>query len=137
MADIYSKTKRSQIMSGIRSTCNKATEMRLISIYRKYRITGWRRNYPIFGRPDFVFPNHKLAVFVDGCFWHGCPKHATQPAENAEFWRNKISTNKKRDRLVSRLLRKQGWNVLRIWQHDLTKSRELSTAMRVFKRLAD
>jgi len=61
----------------------------------------------------------KLAVFVDGCFWHSCPKHATKPANNAAFWRKKLSANKARDRRVTRTLRRLGWRVVRIWEHEL------------------
>jgi DNA mismatch endonuclease (patch repair protein) len=72
-------------------------------------------------RPDFVFHKIKLAVFVDGCFWHGCPKHATKPRSNAAFWRKKFAANKARDRLVGQTLRKAGWRVLRIWEHELAR----------------
>ena len=75
-------------------------------------------------RPDFVFRAQRLAVFVDGCFWHGCPLHATQPKQNAAFWREKIAANQARDRFVTRTLRAQGWRVLRIWEHDLTRKNE-------------
>ena len=68
-----------------------------------------------------MFPELKLAVFVDGCFWHGCPAHGTKPGNNAAFWRKKIAGNRIRDRLVNRTLRRQGWTVLRIWEHELTK----------------
>ncbi len=80
-------------------------------------------------RPDFVFPKLKVAVFVDGCFWHGCPKHATWPAHNRAFWQRKLTGNKARDRLVTRTLRRQGWRVLRIWEHELarTKAKQRST----------
>jgi DNA mismatch endonuclease (patch repair protein) len=57
---------------------------------------------------------------VDGCFWHGCPKHASQPATNRAFWKKKLLRNKDRDRLVTRTLKKRGWHVIRIWQHELT-----------------
>ena len=70
-------------------------------------------------RPDFVFRQVRLALFVDGCFWHGCPKHATQPKNNRVFWQRKFSANKKRDALVTRTLRRAGWRVLRVWEHTL------------------
>ena len=73
------------------------------------------------GRPDFVFPRQRLAVFVDGCFWHGCPKHSNMPANNRAFWMKKLTGNQTRDRLVTRTLRKNGWRVLRIWEHELKK----------------
>lgn len=82
-------------------------------------------------RPDFVFPKLKLAVFVDGCFWHGCPKHATWPKQNAAFWRAKILGNIQRDRLVNRTLRKAGWRVLRIWEHELRRRDEVKLVRRL------
>ena len=121
MADIFTRKKRSAVMSAIRSRGNAATELRLIAIFRAHGITGWRRHRPLFGKPDFVFPALKLAVFVDGCFWHGCPLHGTQPRQNAAFWRKKISTNRTRDRLVTRTLRARGWRVLRLWEHALSR----------------
>lgn len=106
-------------MSRIRGRGNKGTEQALVSLLRAHKITGWRRNQPEFGKPDFVFPKQRIAVFVDGCFWHGCPQHGTLPKNNSAFWHNKLTTNKARDLLVSRTLRKNGWRVLRIWEHEL------------------
>lgn len=74
------------------------------------------------GKPDFVFRKQRVAVFVDGCFWHGCPKHGTKPASNRAFWRKKFAANKARDQRVSRELRRQGWCILRIWEHSLKNS---------------
>jgi DNA mismatch endonuclease (patch repair protein) len=82
-------------------------------------------------RPDFVFPSLKLAVFVDGCFWHGCPRHATKPKNNAAFWRKKLAANQARDRLVTRVLRSRGWRVLRIWEHELTRRHEARCVRRI------
>jgi len=97
----------------------------------KNQRTG-RRSVPTFRvKPDFVFRKARLAVFVDGCFWHGCPKHATWPAHRAAWWRRKIEGNKTRDRVVNRALRRAGWRVLRIWEHDLTQKNEA----RLVKRL--
>jgi DNA mismatch endonuclease (patch repair protein) len=72
-------------------------------------------------RPDFVFPKLRLAVFVDGCFWHGCPVHATRPKGNAQFWKKKLERNVARDREVNAALRRAGWRVLRIWEHELAR----------------
>jgi DNA mismatch endonuclease, patch repair protein len=119
MADVFTKRKRSDIMSRVRGRGNKATELAMVALLRRHRIAGWRRHARMFGNPDFVFPKHRLAVFVDGCFWHGCPKHATQPASNRAFWREKLARNKARDRLVTRTLEQRGWFVLRVWQHEL------------------
>ena len=119
-SDVFTKSKRSEVMSKIRGSGNKSTELALIKIFRENGITGWRRNYPLFGKPDFVFPEYGVAVFVDGCFWHGCPRHGNIPKNNREFWRNKIEGNKKRDRRVSRKLRSEGWLVCRIWECRLS-----------------
>ena len=136
MADVFSKSKRSEVMSRIRSRGNQATELALAKLFRRHKITGWRRNQKVFGKPDFIFPKHKLAVFVDGCFWHGCPKHGTQPKGNAAFWRKKISRNQIRDRLVTRTLRKAGWRILRIWEHELTRKHQTRRLRRIGKEPA-
>jgi DNA mismatch endonuclease (patch repair protein) len=112
---------RSQLMSRIRSRGNKKTEVVLVQFFRKHRITGWQRHYPLIGTPDFIFRQHKVAIFVDGCFWHGCKRHFKMPSHRIEFWRLKIERNQLRDKKVGRLLRKAGWKVLRIWEHDLQK----------------
>jgi DNA mismatch endonuclease (patch repair protein) len=160
MADVFSKAKRSAVMSRIRSRGNMGTELALAKLFRRHKITGWRRQIKIqvtsdkwrvkskrhtspqrgeekkhasvsslvtrhsslSVRPDFIFPKLRLAVFVDGCFWHCCPKHGTKPKGNAVFWRRKFSRNKKRDALVSRALRRNGWRVIRIWECALKKN---------------
>ena len=131
MPDIFTKRKRSDVMSRIRGAGNKDTELRLIQIFRANGITGWRRGSKLPGKPDFVFPNLKTAVFVDGCFWHGCPKHGTQPKTNAAFWRKKIATNKARDRRVNRRLRAKGWTVARVWEHELRRRNEAKLIRRL------
>jgi DNA mismatch endonuclease (patch repair protein) len=124
MPDVFTKAKRSDVMSRIKGSGNKSTELKLISVFKTYKITGWRRHRRLEGKPDLVFPNLKLAVFIDGCFWHGCPIHAIWPKQNATFWCEKITKNKARDRFVSRTLRAGGWKVLRIWEHELTLKNE-------------
>ncbi|OAM89406.1 very short patch repair endonuclease [Termitidicoccus mucosus] len=124
MPDIYTKAERSAVMARIRGSGNKGTELRLIAFFHAHRICGWRRGIPLFGKPDFVFRTLRLAVFVDGCFWHGCPRHGTQPASNAKFWREKIKRNKARDKEVNRTLRAKGWHVMRIWEHELARKNE-------------
>lgn len=136
MSDIYSRQKRSEIMSRVRGKGNKSTELRLIKLFREHRIRGWRRNYPLFGKPDFVFPQLRLALFVDGCFWHGCPSHASMPVANREFWERKLRRNKERDREVNRTLRAKGWRVLRIWQHELARKNEGRLVARVRRGLS-
>ena len=119
MTDVFSKTKRSEVMSRIRSHGNRETELRLISILRSAKITGWRRRQKLIGRPDFVFRAQRIAIFVDGCFWHGCRLHGRQPRDNAAYWAQKLAKNAARDRLVARILKLKGWKVIRIWEHDL------------------
>ena len=122
VADIWTKKKRSEVMSLIRGKGNKETEHALLVLLRQNKISGWRRHLPLLGKPDFAFPKQKVAVFVDGCFWHGCPKCYTRPKTNRAFWDRKRETNMARDRHVTRQLRGRGWKVIRIWQHSLKKS---------------
>ena len=119
MADIFSKKKRSEIMSRVKSHGNAATEIRLIDIFHEHGIKGWRRSRMVFGKPDFIFPKTRLAIFVDGCFWHGCPTHGAIPITNKRFWEEKIKRNINRDHIVRQKLRALGWRILRIWQHEL------------------
>lgn len=81
----------------------------------------YRVDWPLPGsrrRADLAFPRQKVAVFVDGCFWHGCPRHMTWPQNNAEWWREKIEANRARDRNTNRRLRRLGWSVVRVWEHE-------------------
>jgi len=109
-------------MAAIRSRGNKATELQLVAILRASGITGWRRHQALPGRPDFVFRRQRLAVFVDGCFWHGCRWHCRMPKSRTAFWNPKIARNKKRDRTVRVLLKSRGWRVLRFWEHELSNT---------------
>lgn len=133
--DTLTQRERSKLMAKIRSRGNKNTEVALAKLFRRQKITGWRRNKKIFGKPDFVFPKLKFALFVDGCFWHGCPKHGTQPVGNRAFWKNKFARNKARDVLVTRTLRRAGWRVLRIWEHELAKKNEARLLRRIQRAL--
>ena len=135
VADVFSKAKRSQVMSRIRGRGNKETEVALMQLFRRQEITGWRRHAAVFGKPDFVFPRLKLAVFVDGCFWHRCPKHANLPVNNRLFWKRKLEANQQRDRLVGRTLRARGWHVLRVWQHELALRNEKRLLQRIQRAL--
>jgi DNA mismatch endonuclease (patch repair protein) len=136
MPDVFTRVKRSQVMSRIRGHGNKDTELALIRVFRSLAITGWRRHRWVFGKPDFVFPKQRVAVFVDGCFWHGCPKHTTMPRNNAAFWRKKLVANKSRDQLVTRTLRGAGWRVLRVWEHELARKNAHRLAGRIQRFLA-
>jgi DNA mismatch endonuclease, patch repair protein len=119
VADVLTKQQRSKLMAAVRSCGNKSTEVKLASMLRAAGITGWRRHQPLPGRPDFTFRFARLAVFVDGCFWHGCRWHCRMPKSRTAFWKLKIASNKKRARVVRSLLRQQGWRVLRLWEHSL------------------
>lgn len=150
MPDVFTPAKRSEVMSLIRSTGNAATELRLMALLRAGKITGWRRHvslclpHPRAGekktrrprvRPDFVFRRERVAVFVDGCFWHGCPRHATRPRQNRRFWDEKIARNQQRDRLVTHGLRKSGWTVLRLWECALARKQQARTLARLRRAL--
>lgn len=120
--DVFPKSKRSEIMSRIKGKGNSATELRFIKLMRKHKVTGWRRGYPLRGKPDFVFLENRVAVFLDGCFWHGCPIHWSCPSTNRAFWLRKKELNVRRDRSVNRFLGSRGWKIIRIWQHELKDS---------------
>jgi len=140
MADVFNPTKRSQVMSRIKGRGNRSTEIAMVAVLRAAQITGWRRHLRlrpklaeedidrgraslrgrIEVRPDFMFRSAKVALFVDGCFWHGCPLHATKPAQNAAFWNKKLSANVTRDAVHTRALQAAGWIVLRVWEHELS-----------------
>ena len=128
--DHVSKEIRSKIMAAIHSRGNTTTELSLARLLWAARIRGYRKHWPVAGKPDFAWPSRKVAVFVDGCFWHGCRcKHL--PCTNVDFWRNKIETNKRRDRRVSQSLRRDGWIVIRIKECAIRKPATLKRIARV------
>ena len=141
MPDVFTKSKRSEVMSRIRGRGNKDTELALAKLLRAHGIKGWRRHVRIrkaeYGklkfsvRPDFVFRQARLAVFVDGCFWHSCPKHKTKPKNNRAFWQRKLSANISRDQIVNWTLKTHGWHVLRIWEHELSRKNEARLGRRI------
>lgn len=127
MGDIFDKEKRSDVMSKIRSKKNKSTELRLIALLKEAGIKGWRRNYPIKGHPDFVFLKARVAIFVDGCFWHGHDCRNVTPDDNKEYWDKKRADNKKHDATVAARLEARGWIVLRFWECELKKKNASTT----------
>jgi len=135
IVDTFTKTERSKIMASVKSRNNKSTELRFLSILKEKDITGWRRNYPATGRPDFVFPRLKIAMFIDGCFWHSCPKHCRLPASNKDYWNTKIERNRIRDKKTSKALKEKGWTVIRIWEHEI-KTSELNRKLNLIKKAA-
>ena len=129
--DTVSRKKRSQIMSAVRSGGNKATELVFIEFLRQHGISGWRRRIRLPGNPDFVFLKKKAAIFVDGCFWHGCPMHCRMPKGNRAYWTPKIAGNQKRDTLVTQTLRLAAWRVLRVWEHELARRNQARLLRRI------
>ena len=132
MVDTFSKTDRSRIMARVKSRNSKSTELRFISILKDKGITGWVRNYKLTGKPDFAFSRLKIAIFIDGCFWHGCPNHCRMPSSNMDYWNNKIEKNKIRDKKIKKALRMKGWQVIRIWEHEI-KSGKLGRKLDLIK----
>lgn len=130
--DHVPKDVRSKIMAAVRSMGNKSTEMHLGKLLWSAGLRGYRKHWPVAGKPDFAWAGRKVAVFVDGCFWHGC-RCKSLPQTNAEFWRNKIETNRRRDRRVSTQLRREGWIVIRVKECAVHKP---GTLARIAKAVA-
>jgi DNA mismatch endonuclease (patch repair protein) len=131
--DTFTPKKRSWIMAQVKSQANRSTEGRLIARLRQHHVTGWRRHYPLNGKPDLTFPKERLAVFVDGCFWHGHPVKCRMPKTHRSYWRRKIARNIARDRFVTHALEKKGWKVIRIWEDHVSNG---VTITRLRKALA-
>lgn len=120
---------RSAAMGKVRSKGNRTTERRFQMGLVRAGIRGWRlhpRDLP--GNPDFIFPDSKVIVFVDGCFWHGCAKCGHIPKSHSEFWRRKLRSTKSRDAAKGRELRAKGFAIVRIWEHELNQ--DLARAVR-------
>ncbi|MDR1492128.1 MAG: very short patch repair endonuclease [Planctomycetaceae bacterium] len=128
MADVFDKTTRSEVMRKVRSKENQSTEIRMIRLFRENGVTGWRRNYLVKGRPDFVFLKQRIAVFVDGCFWHGHDCRNTRPKDNADYWQKKRERNQRRDKEITALFKSRGWIVVRIWECRLKKVKGIDLA---------
>lgn len=123
---------RSRNMAAIRSRGNRSTELAVASALRGAGMRGWRRHADLPGRPDFWWRKERVALFVDGCFWHGCPRCALRPRLNTPYWIKKLDANRTRDRRVSAQLRRQGISVVRVWEHALSSEawlRRLASAL--------
>lgn len=118
---MFTKDDRSKIMRQVKSSGNKSTELKLIQYFKENHITGWRRHYKVKGHPDFIFPQQKIAIFVDGCFWHGHDCRNTRPSDNAEYWEKKRQRNINRDKEITALFEARGWQVIRIWECEFKK----------------
>ncbi len=128
--DVLTKEQRSYNMSQIRGK-NTKPEIRLRKLLWALGLR-YRLYYRLPGKPDIVFVKKKIAVFVDGCFWHGCEAHGTKPKTNKKFWNKKIQSNIDRDRKNIKRLEEMGWKVLRFWEHDIKKSAE-NVAAKIYK----
>lgn len=119
----FGNLTRGDLMSRVRSRGNKTTEVMLVALLRSHGITGWRRHAKLPGNPDFVWRKRRVAVFVDGCFWHGhwCGRNLT-PKTNVDFWERKFAATHRRDRITRNELRRRGWIVVRIWECELARS---------------
>lgn len=121
--DMFSKKKRSEIMGSIRS---KDTKMEV-----SFRHALWAKGFhyrknpkKYFGKPDLVLKKFKTVIFLDSCFWHACPDHFHFPKTKKKYWKNKLERNKIRDVEVSEYYFGKDWNVIRVWEHDIVKSRD-------------
>ncbi len=124
MVDIFSKKKRSEIMSKVRSKDSK------IEIEFRKKLWGagfrYRKNATrYFGKPDLALPKYQAVIFIDSCFWHGCKKHSSMPQTRKKFWETKIKRNKERDREVDKYYKKLGWKIIRVWEHSIKREKQL------------
>lgn len=122
----------SRVMRSVRSRDNRTTELRLAQYLRDHRIGGWRRQYPLRANPDIAFPKLKVAVFTDGCFWHGHSCVKNPPKTNTDFWERKIRRNRERDHRANSMLRRKGWKVVRLWECELRRG-EIKRLLEVLK----
>lgn len=134
--DTVSKETRSRIMASVRSRGNQTTEIAFGRRLWAAGLRGYRKHWPVLGKPDFAWPGRKIAVFVDGCFWHGCPKCKSMPTSHARYWKNKVDKNRARDHRTNRFLRSRGWKVVRIWECRVTADASLRRVSRLLQRLA-
>jgi DNA mismatch endonuclease (patch repair protein) len=110
-------------MAAVKPFGNKTTERAMGRLLWHDGIRGYRKHWPVAGKPDFAWPGLRVALFVDGCFWHGCPRCKRTPTSNTAFWDARIGGNRARDARVSRALRRDGWLVLRVWECALRQER--------------
>ncbi len=135
--DKYLPEVRSRMMTAVRSKGNRTTEKRLRALLVQAGLKGWKvQPSGIAGNPDFAFIQEKVAVFVDGAFWHGAPGFDRFPKSRVLFWREKIERNRRRDITVNKRLRVQGWSVLRFWDYELVSSR-LTVMDKIGRRLKE
>ena len=125
MTDVLTPEQRTYNMSRIRGK-NTSPEVKLRKLLWSQGIRGYRIHYNLPGKPDIVFTKKKIAIFIDGCFWHKCPVCFQVPETRKEFWIKKIQSNVERDKKVNEQLKINGWNVIRIWEHEIRKDPEIA-----------
>jgi DNA mismatch endonuclease, patch repair protein len=123
MADVLSQEQRKYNMSRIRGK-NTGPEVKFRKLLFTNGIRGYRIHYKLPGKPDIVFTKKKIAIFIDGCFWHKCPVCYQEPETRKDFWIKKIQSNIDRDKNVDETLKNDGWTVIRIWEHEIRKDPE-------------
>ena len=128
MADKFSEEKRSEIMSKIRKINTKPELILKEKLKGKY----FRYQPKLLGNPDFAIKSKKIVIFVDGCFWHKCPRCFRPPKSNKQYWNPKIEKNVERDNQVSKEYERKGWKVIRIWEHQIKK--ETDKALKIILR---
>ncbi|MGH9556798.1 MAG: very short patch repair endonuclease [Terriglobales bacterium] len=128
--DTVDRATRSRYMAAVKSRGNESTEKKMVRLLKRHGLLGWRRHYPLAGTPDFCWPRQRLALFVDGCFWHGCPRCYKTPRSNVRYWKAKVAGNRNRDHRIDSLLRSSGWAVARVWECRLQDKRTLARIRR-------
>jgi len=121
MTDVLTKEQRAYNMSKIRGK-NTGPEVKLRKMLWSEGVRGYRIHYKLPGKPDIVFTNKKIAIFIDGCFWHKCTVCFQEPETRKEFWMKKIQSNIDRDKNVDEQLTNKGWVVIRFWEHEVRKN---------------
>jgi len=120
MVDTVDRATRSRVMSAVKQRDSRIEKMFRLALW--HAGLRYRKNVRILGTPDVLFRAAKVVVFIDSCFWHGCSRHGRMPKSNVAFWRAKIDRNRRRDLRITRTYRRQGWRVVRVWEHELTVS---------------
>lgn len=133
--DILTKPERSQRMSLIRSKWTKPE--RWMHDYLKGNKIKHKMYPDIRGSPDIIIPDKKIAIFLHGCFWHKCPLHYKEPSNNKMFWRNKVVSNINRDKKNELFLRKNGWKVIKIWEHEVHRNKPRDSIRKIIRELQD
>jgi DNA mismatch endonuclease, patch repair protein len=133
--DVLTKKQRAYNMSRIKGK-NTKPELNLRKHLTKKGMRGYRIHMKIYGKPDIVFPKYHIAIFIDGCFWHKCKKCFTVPQTNKSFWMKKINANVQRDIIVSRKLRKEGYTVIRLPEHEIRNSLNSCYSI-IYKKLTE